>query len=113
MTDEVKCSRPGSVRQGRILCNSVHMMEGTKCLLECDHGMVPRHEEVTVCQEVGKQTFAKFHSVQRRSLLSTSSFSLLKAPMLLSQVIGILNKEQHKDKDYQIFNYQRFHSYLL
>ena len=52
MTDEVKCSRPGSVRQGRILCNSVHMMEGTKCLLECDHGMVPRHEEVTVCQEV-------------------------------------------------------------
>ena len=54
MTDEVKCSRPGSVRQGRILCNSVHMMEGTKCLLECDHGMVPRHEEVTVCQEVGQ-----------------------------------------------------------
>ena len=48
--EEVKCVKPAKPPHGRILCNSVDVIEGTKCLLECDYGYVSEAGELTVCQ---------------------------------------------------------------
>ena len=69
VNEEIRCQRPGTVANGQVLCNSGQMMEGTRwvllsycqhivimllsrCLLECDHGWVPAHQDITVCQLV-------------------------------------------------------------
>ena len=48
--EEVKCTKPANPEHGRILCNSADIMEGTRCLLECDYGWVSEHQDITVCQ---------------------------------------------------------------
>ena len=48
--EEVKCTKPAQPPHGKILCNSVSIMEGTKCLLDCDYGYVAEAEDLTVCQ---------------------------------------------------------------
>ena len=50
VNEEVKCKKPAEPRHGRIVCNSLDMMEGTKCLLECDYGYVSQASDLTVCQ---------------------------------------------------------------
>ena len=56
--EEVKCAKPAHPPHGRILCNSVDIMEGTKCLLECDYGYVAEGADLTVCQSGNRWSVA-------------------------------------------------------
>ena len=56
--EEVKCTKPAQPEHGRILCNNVDIMEGTKCLLECHYGWVAEHEDLTVCQAANQWSVA-------------------------------------------------------
>ena len=56
--EEVRCTKPANPDHGRILCNNADIMEGTKCLLECDYGWVSEHEDITVCQAANRWVVA-------------------------------------------------------
>ena len=54
--EEVRCTKPANPQHGRVLCNSADIMEGTKCLLECDYGWVAEQEDLTVCRAANQWT---------------------------------------------------------
>jgi hypothetical protein len=48
------CVKPRDPAHGRVLCNSRELAAGSRCILECEAGYLPRDGELAVCQPGGE-----------------------------------------------------------
>ena len=62
------CVKPEDPENGRILCNTRDLAEGSKCIIECDLGFLPAHGEILECR-TGSWSISELRCEQTLSLL--------------------------------------------
>jgi len=63
------CRKPANPSNGKVLCNSRDIQEGSKCLLQCQFGYIPAQEELTQCNKDGSWSQPNLRCVKPVAML--------------------------------------------